>query len=113
MTIEFRKLARKDVRRGFRCGVAELDLFFEKYAGQNQYKHDLGVTSVAVEGGVILGFATVSPCHVEVEALSEEQRDGLPPYTLPMLRLARLAVSITAQGRGVGKVLLRGVFGWR
>lgn len=110
MTIEFRKLTKKDDRKGFSCGVPELDLFFQKYAKQNQYRHYLGVTYVAVQDGVILGFATVSPCDVEAEDLSEEQRGKLPAYPLPMLRLARLGVSTTAQGKGVGKILLRGVF---
>lgn len=110
MAIEFRKLTKTDSRKGFTCGVPELDLFFRKYAKQNQYRHYLGVTYIAVQDGVILGFATVSPCDVEAQKLSQEQRGNLPAYPLPMLRLARLGVSKAAQGQGVGKVLLRGVF---
>ena len=110
MTIEFRKQTRKDSRKGFGCGVPELDLFFQKYARQNQFRHYLGVTYVAVQDGVILGFATVAPCNVEAEDLSEEQRGNLPEYPLPMLRLARLGVSTAAQGKGIGRILLRGVF---
>jgi len=37
-------------------------------------------------------------------------RRGLPRYPLPVLRLARLAVAVTAQQRGVGSALLRHVF---
>ena len=109
-TIEFRKLSKKDSRTGFGCGEPELDLFFQRYAKQNQYRHYLGVTYVGVQDGVILGFATLSPCNIETEALSDEQRGKLPAYPLPMLRLARLGVSEQAQGKGVGKILLRGVF---
>lgn len=110
MTIEFRRLTKADSREGFTCGVPELDLFFHKYAKQNQYRHYLGVTYVAVRQSHILGFATVSPCHIEAESLSVELRGKLPLYPLPMLRLARLGVSSQAQGGGIGKLLLRGVF---
>lgn len=111
MMIEFRKLSAKDRRDTFECGVPELDLFFRKYAKQNQYRHFLGVTYVAVLEGAIQGFATVSPCHIEGERLSDDAHGNLPAYPLPMLRLARLAVATSAQGLGVGKLLLRGVFG--
>jgi len=37
-------------------------------------------------------------------------RRKLPQYPLPVLRLARLAVDRSAQGKGVGGALLRAVF---
>ena len=47
----------------------DLDRFFYRFAGQNQFKHYLGVTYVAVDGDAILGFATVVPGHVEIDDL--------------------------------------------
>jgi len=38
-------------------------------------------------------------------------RRKLPRYPLPVLRLARLAVDISVQNRGIGKALLRYVLG--
>jgi GNAT superfamily N-acetyltransferase len=78
-----------------------------KFAGQNQFKHYVGVTYVAVEGTSILGFATISPAHVEIEGLPATARKKLPRYPLPVLRLARLAVDESARGQGLGAQLLR------
>jgi len=41
---EFRTLTAKDNRKNFCCGSMELDFFFQQYAGQNQFRHYLGVT---------------------------------------------------------------------
>ena len=109
-----RALGPGDDRGAFRSGQPDLDRFFHRYAGQNQFKHHVGVTYVAVEGAqpdeLIVGFATVSASHIEVAELPAEQRKRLPRYPLPVLRLARLAVDERAQGRGVGLYLLRAVF---
>jgi len=108
--IEVRALEPSDDRRSFHSGNPDLDRFFIRYAGQNQFKHHIGTTYVAVEGGRILGFATVSASHLETPRLPQSVRHKLPRYPLPVLRLARLAVDETAQGKGVGMVLLRAVF---
>ena len=60
MTVEIRALAPKDDRRSFRSGDAALELYFQRYAGQNQFRHHIGVTYVAVAGPAIVGFVTVS-----------------------------------------------------
>jgi predicted N-acetyltransferase YhbS len=108
--MEIRPLHETDDRRGFRSGDPDLDRFFAKYAGQNQFRHHLGATYVAVENDRILGFATVAGGNVEGEALPAAARRGLPRYPVPVLRLARLAVDESAQNRGVGSALLRHVF---
>lgn len=107
---EVRVLRRDDDRRRFCSGNADLDRFFARYAGQNRFRHHLGVTYVAVEGGEIVGFATVAPCQVEIVDLPAEHRRRFPRYPLPVLRLARLAVDEQVRGQGVGRVLLRTVF---
>lgn len=60
MTVEIRPLRPADDRRAFRSGNEELDLYFRRYAGQNQLRHHIGVSHVAVRGDRILGFVTVS-----------------------------------------------------
>jgi GNAT superfamily N-acetyltransferase len=110
VALEIRRLLREDDRSAFRSGNIELDRFFQRYAGQNQFRHHIGTTYVAVDDGVIVGFATVAPSEIVAEGLPTSQRKRLPQYPLPVLRLARLAVDEQAQGRGIGSSLLRAIF---
>jgi GNAT superfamily N-acetyltransferase len=105
--MEIRALREADERSAFHSGDTDLDRFFHRFAAQNQFRHYVGVTYVAVEGVRILGFATVAPGHVEIEGLPAAARRTLPRYPLPVLRLARLAVDQSAQGQGLGAQLLR------
>jgi predicted N-acetyltransferase YhbS len=110
VAVEVRILGEADDRSSFQSGDEHLDLFFHRYAGQNQFRHHIGITYVAVESETILGFATVTVGHVEIKNLPAGLRKKLPDYPLPILRLARLAVDQHAQGRGVGERLMRTVF---
>lgn len=105
--IEIRALREGDDRSQFQSGDPDLDRFLYKFAGQNQFRHHVGVTYVAVEDRRILGFATVAPGHVEIEGLPSAARRKLPRYPLPVLRLARLAVDRSVRGQGLGAELLR------
>ena len=105
--IEIRALREGDDRTAFRSGDADLDRFFHRFAGQNQFRHHLGVTYVAVQDRSVLGYATVAAAHVEIDHLPPATRRKLPRYPLPVLRLARLAVDQSARGQGVGLQLLR------
>jgi predicted N-acetyltransferase YhbS len=105
--LEIRALRERDDRSSFHSGDADLDRFFHQFAGQNQFRHHLGVTYVAVEEWKVLGFATVAAAHVEIDDLPLATRRKLPHYPLPVLRLARLAVDQSAQGQGLGLELLR------
>jgi GNAT superfamily N-acetyltransferase len=105
--MEIRALRPSDDRSDFQSGDETLDRFFRRYAGQNQFRHYLGVTYVAVDDGRVLGFATVAPRHVDIEDLPERVRKKLPRYPLPVLGLARLAVHESAQSKGLGGQLLR------
>lgn len=108
--VEVRPLRAEDDRSGFRSGDPDLDRFFQRFAGQNQFRHHIGSTWIAQAGDRILGYATISASHMEIQDLPAASRRRLPSYPLPVLRLARLAVAEDAQGRGVGEALLRAVF---
>jgi GNAT superfamily N-acetyltransferase len=108
--VEIRALTREDDRTSFSCGQADLDRFFEHYAGQNQFKLFLAVTYVALVDARIVGFATVAASSLErLQIPSARLRKRLPSYPLPVLRLARLGVDKRAQGVGIGTALLRQV----
>lgn len=105
--LEVRPLEPGDDRSGFASGDPDLDRFFRKYAGQNQFRHHVGTTYVAVSRGAIAGFVTVSAASMHVDEMPEKVRRRLPRYPLPVLRLARLAVDQRWRQQGVGRQLLR------
>lgn len=109
--VRVRRLEARDDRTAFRSGNIDLDRYFQRYAGQNQFRHHIGTTYVAVQGAQIVGFVTVSSGEMVAEKLAKSLRRRLPAYPLPVLRLARLAVDERFQGHGIGRLLLRAMLG--
>lgn len=109
MTIQIRPLRRSDDRDDFTSGEPDLDIFFRRYAGQNQFRHHIGVTYIAVDDGTILGYLTVASGSIEADHLTDVTKTP-PGYPLPILRIGRLAVDNRYQGLGLGKHLLRHAF---
>ncbi|MBI4705430.1 MAG: GNAT family N-acetyltransferase [Deltaproteobacteria bacterium] len=110
MTLKVRRLEREDDRSAFRSGNVDLDRFFVRYAGQNQFRHHIATTYIAIDAsGFIAGFATVTASEIAAATLPASKRKRLPRYPVPVLRLARLAVHERAKGRGAGSLLLRSV----
>jgi GNAT superfamily N-acetyltransferase len=107
LEVRVRRLEPRDDRTEFRSGNIDLDRFFQRYAGQNQFRHHIGTTYVAVQADRIVGFVTVSSGEMVADKLTRTLRQRLPAYPLPILRLARLAVDERFQGHGVGRLLLR------
>lgn len=97
-------------RESFSCGVASLDEFLGRYALQDPHRHRVGVTYVAQEAGVVLGYMALAAGALGAEGASEQVRSGLPRYPLPILRLARLAVDERFQDQGIGSELLAAAF---
>ncbi|MBI5232035.1 MAG: GNAT family N-acetyltransferase [Coriobacteriales bacterium] len=105
--MKIRALERSDKRAGFRCGVPSLDVFLEQYAWQNQSRHRLGVTYVAVDEPTrrVLGFITLVGGSIARDRLSRTQLTS--PYPdVPVIRIARLAVDRRVQGVGLGTSLM-------
>ncbi len=105
--VRVRRVEPRDDRSGFRSGNIELDRYFQRYAGQNQFRHHIGTTYVAVVGDRVTGYVTVSSGEMVAENLTKNLRRRLPAYPLPILRLARIAVDNRYQGHGIGRLLLR------
>ena len=111
MATTVRRLEPTDNRTRFRSGNIDLDRFFVRYAGQNQFRHHIGSTYVALDDrSEIIGFATVAASELTTASLPDSKRKRLPAYPLPVLRLARLAVDERHQGQGIAHTLLRAVF---
>ena len=106
MNIFIRALSKDDAKEHFDCGESELNIFFKKFASQNQYKHYIGSTYVAVLENTIIGFVTISASSIKIDDY-ENIKQKLPKYPLPVLRLSRLAIDKNFQNKGVGKELLK------
>ena len=106
----YEPLAAHHDRAGFDCGEASLNEFLQKRARQNA-ERNLGVTYVAVAApsdARILGYYTLLVRSVEREAFADAKK--LPPGEIGVALLARLAVSLSAQGQGRGtQMLLRAI----
>ena len=76
--MEIRPLREADDRTTFHSGEPDLDRFIVKYAGQNQFRHHIGTTYVAVEDDLILGYVTVASGHVEADDLPVDLLRKLP-----------------------------------
>lgn len=110
MKTNIRPLKKADDRDGFSCGELELDYFFAKFAGQNQFKHYIGVTYVAEYEAKIVGFATISVSTLLNSQIDNKTVKNLPKYPLPVLKISRLAVDRRYQNQGIGKQLLKAMF---
>ncbi|MDF1543265.1 MAG: GNAT family N-acetyltransferase [Anaerosomatales bacterium] len=108
-TFRIRRLERGDDRTALRSGDARLDEFLRRYAAQNQFRHHLGVTYVAVDEPtrVVVGYVTLSAASLAVETLPAGQTVSSAYSEVPVLRVARLAVDERVQGSGLGSELLR------
>lgn len=108
--IKVRRLNNSDDRSKFRSGNIELDRFFHRYAGQNQFRHHIGTTYVADAGNHVVGFITVCSGELAAEKIGKALKLRLPAYPIPVLRVARLAVDERFQRHGIGKLLLKSIF---
>ena len=109
MAIVIRRLEEHDEVENFDCGDEPLNNYLKRHAWNNQEKSSIGVTYVAVDEGTpraILGYFTLATASVPREAFPKKYVRGLPPYDLPLVLLARLAVDRRFAGRGLGHALI-------
>lgn len=109
--IEIRLLHKNDDLLSFDCGTIELNQFLKQYAKQNQFRHYIGTTYVAVVDDGIIGYLSVSASSIRIKDLSNELSKKFPRYPLPILRLSRLAIDVKYQNIGIGKQLLKFTLG--
>ena len=100
-------ISRRHDRVGFDCGVVELNDYLRRYARQND-RSGGAKTFVAVRGfaPAILGYYSISPGAVDFARVPSGLLRGLGRFDVPVFRLARLAVALGEQGRGLGSALL-------
>ena len=100
------KLRRDHVVEGFDCGKEPLNRFLLRNALQSQ-QSNASQTYVAVEAGRVIGYHTLVVGEVAYAQAAERLKKGLARHPIPIMVLARLAVSRDWQGRGIGPALLK------
>ena len=109
MAVTIRRLEEFDEVAGFDCGDEPLNNCLKRHAWTNQQKASIGVIYVAVDESAprtVLGYFTLATSSVPRERFSQMYVRGLPPYDLPLVLLARLAVDRRFSGRGLGHALI-------
>jgi GNAT superfamily N-acetyltransferase len=106
--VEEAPLTRAHGRSTFDCGEPALNEYLARFAMQ---AHERGsaktfVTSPREEPARVLGYYTLAPASVAFARVPALVKKGLARHEVPMFRLARLAVDVSAQGRGLGQALL-------
>lgn len=109
-TFQIEALTKSHNREAFDCGEEALNRFLKKSAYQNA-KNNVSQTYVAVsssEDSRVLGYFTLSAGRVSLSDVDEAEarRLRLPRYPVPVVLLGRLAVCLSARGRGLGRRLL-------
>jgi GNAT superfamily N-acetyltransferase len=113
MAIVIRRLEPEDEVENFDCRDEPLNTYLKRHAWSNQEKSSIGVTYVAVDEGAprtVLGYFTLAMARVPRDAFPKKYVRGLPPYDLPLILLARLAVDRRFGGRGLGHALISEAF---
>jgi GNAT superfamily N-acetyltransferase len=90
----------------FDCGQVELNQFIQKYAYQNQ-KANSSQTYIAIYEDTVIGYYSLTVGSVIHSQTPSRVAKGQPKHPIPVMILARLAVDLRSQNRGVGKGLLK------
>lgn len=90
----------------FDCGKPPLNDFLVKYALQNQAGGGAR-TYVLTRVERVIGYYSLAPASVSQDDTSARVKKGQGKYPVPVILMARFAVDISEQGKGLGKALFR------
>lgn len=90
----------------FDCGKHSLNAWLQNHARQAQTSGS-AKTFVATDDDRVVGYFSLTVGQVDTLEVPERIRKGMGQYPLPVVILARLAVSVQDQGRGIGFGLLQ------
>lgn len=91
---------------GFDCGKPALNDWLLRHARQAQGSGS-AKTFVVVDDDRVAGYFSLTVGQIDTLDAPERIRKWMGQYPLPVVILARLAVSTTDQGRGIGVGLLQ------
>lgn len=104
--LRIEKLQRSHPVDRFDCGQEDLNRFLVRYALQGQ-QAGASQTYLALDGERVVGFYSLVVGQVDYDEAPERVSKGLARHPVPIMLLARLAVSLDHQGRRLGAGLLK------
>lgn len=90
----------------FDCGKPALNDWLVRYAMQAQSSGSAR-TCVVVEGGRVVGYFSLAVGQADDMEVPDRISKGMGSYPIPVVILARLAVSLQDQGKGIGIGMLQ------
>jgi GNAT superfamily N-acetyltransferase len=101
-------LNRNHKRTAFNCGIESLDRYLQHQANQDIKRRVSRVFVVRSrqDDTRVLGYYTLSTLSIDLSVLPEKLAKKLPKHPIPAALIGRLAVDVSAQGKGIGKMLL-------
>lgn len=99
-------LSEMHVIDGFDCGIASLNEWLVKNALKNQYSNASRTFVVCDQEQTVLGYYCLAAGSLTHEEAIGSIRRNMPS-PIPIIVLGRLAVDFRAQGKELGKSLLR------
>lgn len=106
MALRIEKLRRDHRVEGFDCGKEPLNRFLVRFALQGQ-SANASQTYLALSGDAVIGFYTLVFGDVAYDDAPDRLRKGVARHPIPLMILARLAVSRGWMGKGIGSGLLK------
>ncbi|TDB58602.1 MULTISPECIES: GNAT family N-acetyltransferase [Photorhabdus] len=94
-------------RAAFNCGDDALDQFLRRHARQSHEKGGAKTyLAVSDNNKKVLGYYSLSPASIAYERTPKVIKRSLARHEVPVFRLGRLAVDVSAQGQRLGGQLL-------
>jgi GNAT superfamily N-acetyltransferase len=90
----------------FDCGKEPLNTFLARHALANQ-GNGSARTFVGLDGNRVIGYYSLAVSSILYDDAPERMAKGLARHPIPILLMARFAVDLDYQGKGVGKGLFK------
>jgi GNAT superfamily N-acetyltransferase len=90
----------------FDCGRAPLNIFLARHAQGNQANNSAR-TFVVLDEQRVVGYYSLAASAVLYDEAPERMAKGLARHPIPVILMARFAVDLAYQGRGVGRAMFK------
>jgi len=101
VSLRIERLERHHAVDGFDCGNEALNRFLVRFALQNR-QAGASPTYVALADEQVAGYYTLVVGQVDYDDAPLRLTKGLARHPVPIMLLARLAIAVSFQGRGLG-----------